>query len=396
MQGPSRRQIGSSTHRAGVRGALVALAAILACASVTAPAARAAPQAGASVVSGSPTTIAEWPHQVALLRRDLAAQGDYQRQFCGGVVLAPTLILSAAHCVIKPNPDLLPAQIQVLTGRTQLSATDGQIHDVSDYRLFGYNEATEVNDVVVLEISTATTAPRVLLPGPDERTLWDAKGPGYVTGWGSTAEGGIKSDVLREGFVRMISDSSCGSPSVYGVLFDSSTMVCAGFLSGGVDSCQGDSGGPLSVPARFGQWRLAGTVSFGEGCGRRDRPGVYSRLGGDALRSALQDFVNSRPNPVDIIGSGGSMPCNPTIAGSEGRDRLRGTKRADVIDGLGGRDVISGRGGRDVLCGDEGDDLLKGGPGKDTLRGGRGNDVLVGGGGADTLKGGAGHDTERQ
>jgi hypothetical protein len=369
----------------------------IACLVLATPAAQAAPKAGASVVGGGATTTAEWPYQVAVLRRDLAGLTDYQRQFCAGAVLTPTLIVSAAHCVKKNDPDLLPSQLQVLIGSTQLSSGEGQLIDVSNFYLFGYKESTEQNDVMLIDISPATTsAPRVQLPGPDERTLWDAKSPAFVTGWGATTEGGLRSDVLQEAFMRMIGDTTCGGPAVYAGLFDRATMVCAGFLAGGVDSCQGDSGGPLSVPARHGEWRLAGTVSFGDGCARKNRPGIYARLGDDPLRAALQSFVNTRPDAMDIIGSGGSMPCNPTIAGTEGRDRIKGTKGPDVIDGLGGRDVISGKGGNDVLCGDEGDDVLKGGSGKDKLKGGRGNDVLLGGGGADRLRGGRGEDREHQ
>jgi secreted trypsin-like serine protease len=376
--------------------ALAALAAVACLSTACAQGAQAAPSAGKSVVGGEPSSVSKWPYQAALLHRDWTT-GDFQRQFCGGVVLTPTLILSAAHCVVKPNPDLLPAQIQVLVGRSRLSSTEGQIYDVSNYYLFGYDQSSEQNDVVLLDISPGRTgAPRVLLPGPDERRLWDAKGPAFVTGWGATSEGGQRSDLLLQARLRMIGDGSCASSGIYGGLFDPKTMVCAGYFAGGVDSCQGDSGGPLSVPARHGQWRLAGTVSFGEGCARRARPGIYTRLGADPLRGALQDFVNASQTPIDIIGSRGSMPCNPTIVGTEGRDRIKGTKGRDVIDGLGGRDVISGKGGNDVLCGDEGNDVLRGGAGRDKLKGGRGADVLIGGGGRDLLRGGAGRDSGHQ
>src|SRR5262245_17817073 len=84
-------------------GALAALVAAL-CVSMGlwlgAPAADAAPQAGKSVVGGRSTTTAEWPYQVALLRRDRPV-GDLEREFCGGEVLTPTLILTAAHCIVK-------------------------------------------------------------------------------------------------------------------------------------------------------------------------------------------------------------------------------------------------------------------------------------------------------
>ncbi|MGI8519605.1 MAG: calcium-binding protein [Actinomycetota bacterium] len=80
----------------------------------------------------------------------------------------------------------------------------------------------------------------------------------------------------------------------------------------------------------------------------------------------------------------------PTIVGTVGQDRIRGTNRADVIVGLAGRDIIRGRGGRDRVCGNRGRDDLRGGERRDRLAGNRGNDTLAGGPGRNHLKGGLG------
>jgi hypothetical protein len=80
----------------------------------------------------------------------------------------------------------------------------------------------------------------------------------------------------------------------------------------------------------------------------------------------------------------------PTIVGTVGEDRIRGTNRADVIVGLAGRDIIRGRGGRDRICGNRGRDDLRGGERRDRLAGNRGNDTLAGGPGRNHLKGGLG------
>ncbi len=92
-------------------------------------------------------------------------------------------------------------------------------------------------------------------------------------------------------------------------------------------------------------------------------------------------------------------PCNgqtPTIAGTDGNDKLSGTPGKDVMVGLGGKDKLSGLAGNDVICGGAGKDTLKGGKGNDKLLGEAGKDTLKGGPGKDKLKGGPGKDKQVQ
>jgi len=79
-----------------------------------------------------------------------------------------------------------------------------------------------------------------------------------------------------------------------------------------------------------------------------------------------------------------------TIVGTNGKDKLKGTKHRDVITAGGGKDTVKGMRGNDVICGGKGNDKLLGGPGNDKLRGGNGNDKLLGQAGRDQLKGGLG------
>jgi RTX calcium-binding nonapeptide repeat (4 copies) len=90
----------------------------------------------------------------------------------------------------------------------------------------------------------------------------------------------------------------------------------------------------------------------------------------------------------------GSVKCaEPTIVGTSGADRLKGTAEADVIAARAGSDVISGLGDADVICAGAGNDTVRGRGGKDTLWGGRGNDSLDGDGARDTAYGHRGNDT---
>ncbi|KAJ8400323.1 hypothetical protein AAFF_G00397060 [Aldrovandia affinis] len=87
---------------------------------------------------------------------------------------------------------------------------------------------------------------------------------------------GPSSRFLREALVPLIDRSVCNLPHVYGGAI-TDTMICAGYLAGGVDSCQGDSGGPL-VTEEGSVWWLVGDTSWGYGCALPNNPGVYGNM----------------------------------------------------------------------------------------------------------------------
>lgn len=85
--------------------------------------------------------------------------------------------------------------------------------------------------------------------------------------------------MLHSAAVPVLSTETCLRSDIYGgrqqpIL---NSMLCAGRLSGGTDACGGDSGGPL-VCERDGRMELVGLVSWGDGCAKKDRPGVYTRI----------------------------------------------------------------------------------------------------------------------
>ncbi|EAW71001.1 hCG1818432, isoform CRA_a, partial [Homo sapiens] len=99
-----------------------------------------------------------------------------------------------------------------------------------------------------------------------------------IAGWGALFEDGPEAEAVREARVPLLSTDTCRR--ALGPGLRPSTMLCAGYLAGGVDSCQGDSGGPLtcSEPGPRPREVLFGVTSWGDGCGEPGKPGVYTRV----------------------------------------------------------------------------------------------------------------------
>ena len=396
------------------------------------PGERRAPRSGdlqPRIVGGNTTTIAEWPWQAAVTLNPASSPGNgFDRQFCGGSLVAPTIVVTAAHCVYNDIfGTFFPASRQAsITGRTTLSnSSQGQEIPWSRLLFFSdssgkplFNPNTMEWDVVFAELSSpspSSNSTPIQIAGADEAAFW---APGNenarATGWGTTSFGGARSDTLREVNIDRIADSTCGGATSYGGDFHPETMVCAGEIAGGQDACQGDSGGPLVTPIGGGAFRLIGDTSFGLGCGTPNFPGIYGRVAEHPMCSALREGIQTVAG-VDVVGAGGCLgapapppPSGPaaapatckgiaaTTVGTSANDVLSGTPGRDVIVGLAGNDKLSGLAGNDLICGGKGKDTLKGGKGRDTLMGGKGNDALRGGAGKDKLIGGAGKDKQIQ
>lgn len=97
-----------------------------------------------------------------------------------------------------------------------------------------------------------------------------------ISGWGATEDSQYGANHLLKANVLLINQEKCSEPTVYGPVLDNS-MFCAGYLQGGVDSCQGDSGGPLTCKQNTTNV-IYGVVSWGDECGKKNKPGVYTRV----------------------------------------------------------------------------------------------------------------------
>lgn len=228
------------------------------------------------IVGGKEAPEGAYPWQVSLIVSWIANPGD--GHFCGGSILNDRWILTAAHCVVKNRP----RDIHVVSGTNKLEATAvrSNIRRIIVHR--GYKPKKEDNDIALLELYKPLqlgpkTASIDLLSPADENTSLTPGAPLTVSGWGAAKEGG--STVLDLQFVPVpfVSRETCNKPpSYWGAV--SENMICAGKATGGVDSCQGDSGGPLITSTPSTPPRLAGVVSWGEGCAQPFKYGVYTRV----------------------------------------------------------------------------------------------------------------------
>jgi secreted trypsin-like serine protease len=226
-----------------------------------------------AIVGGQPAEPGEWPWQV------MVRPGDY---LCGGSLIAADWVVTAAHCMFDDaGRQFAPAAVKVKLGEYDRTVSESgeQLLSVAEVIVHEqYDEWTNNNDIALLHLATSAdftdrVAPISLLT-TDEEPSWAATGTlSTVTGWGTTVEGGAAAAVLMEVAVPIISNVQCNRS--YGSI--TANMLCAGYEEGGKDSCQGDSGGPLVV-SQDGEWRLAGIVSFGNGCARANYYGVYTRV----------------------------------------------------------------------------------------------------------------------
>jgi trypsin len=212
------------------------------------------------VIGGHATSTKEYPWVVALTD---SAGGQY----CGGSLVAPKKVLTAAHCVSSTTP----RAIRVVAGRTDLRRNDGSVVGVDSMWVHPrFRSATRGYDVAVLTLAEAVPYQPIPLASPAHTRLYDPGTQATVFGWGRVEERGPGSPMLRGAVVPELSDAECADAYSR---YDPRLMMCAGYPDGGVDTCQGDSGGPLVVDGR-----LVGVTSWGVGCARPGLPGVYARV----------------------------------------------------------------------------------------------------------------------
>uniref|UniRef100_A0A667XAX5 Suppressor of tumorigenicity 14 protein homolog n=1 Tax=Myripristis murdjan TaxID=586833 RepID=A0A667XAX5_9TELE len=227
------------------------------------------------IVGGQDAEEGEFPWQVSL-------QVKKYGHVCGASIISPRWLVTAAHCVQDDATNrfsqpgtweaLLGLHIQKQIGRNVVRRNLRQVISHPHY-----NEYTFDNDIALMELDGPVSYTDYIRPIclPAAQHVFPPGNSVMITGWGATREGGFAATVLQKAQVRIINSTVCNE-LMGGQI--TSRMMCAGVLSGGVDACQGDSGGPLSSPSSGGRMFLAGVVSWGDGCARRNKPGIYTTV----------------------------------------------------------------------------------------------------------------------
>jgi secreted trypsin-like serine protease len=252
---------------------------VVAAAAAAIPLASAAPVvADTVVVGGFPVDVSQSPWTVALSSRDRFG-GTRAGQFCGGVAVGQTTVLTAAHCMsegLLGAPPERVGDLKVVAGRTDLFSNQGREIPVRAVWVNPqHDDVSNAGDFAVLTLAERLPAGLVIGMAAAGDAAY-APGTGAVVyGWGDITGVGDYADSLRAARVRVLPDAVCerAYPGSADGTYRADTMLCAGEEAGGRDACQGDSGGPLVA-----QGKLIGLVSWGSGCGRSGSPGVYTRV----------------------------------------------------------------------------------------------------------------------
>lgn len=272
------------------------------------------------IVNGKATSIAKWPWQVALTDRDFAPRGSTSdRYFCTGALIAPEIVITAAHCVHYFRPNRL-RDVKVIAGRTWLNRTStGESLGVSRIvmaldsngkRRYRDRNSAPVWDVALVVLKTPSSAPPLALAGQSESAAWKPGRLVRTTGWGETRPlTGVTSNRLRVATQVVLPDGVCRRD--LGSYYRPQTMICHGGPEGNSSSCSGDSGGPL-VSQVGGGWRLIGLTSFGDGLCRGNVPSVDNRTAADPVRSWVRNKTIELSG-YDPVSEGGAVgPLAPS------------------------------------------------------------------------------------
>ncbi|WP_163880929.1 trypsin-like serine protease [Rhizobium laguerreae] len=298
---------------------------------------------GGRVIGGQAAKKGEWPWQVKILAPDPEQRGRFGGH-CGGSLISPRWILTAAHCVTSGRSgkqDLFARDLLIVEGKSKIDkviAVDGPdkpglaveeviIHEDFDRKVFA-------NDIALIKLSEPAKSKPAILASASDDEVEAAGHPAVVTGWGYTkADHGWDDKYLptelQEVELPIVPREDCRA-----AYRDSSMRmnpidernVCAGYAEGGKDACQGDSGGPLVAQRPDKRWIQLGIVSWGAGCAEAEHYGVYTRV------AAFRDWIAAKTDGdvPNVEGPAAGDQVASTTTGGGTKQRQSGQKLANL------------------------------------------------------------------
>ncbi|MBN8868099.1 MAG: serine protease [Solirubrobacterales bacterium] len=272
--------------------------------------AEASPQASSSVINGQATSISKWPWQVAMAESPGHRPGvsPKKRQLCGGSIVAPTMVLTAAHCAIEIEKTK-PEFFTVIAGRTDLNDT-GKGVEVPIVDTYFPKTRSGIPryliqsdwDVALLELAEPLTQTPIKIAGPDEQSLLKPGRTAVTTGWGTiNPSRPVRPKGLMMGRTNIQPPSVCHLLDFF-IPFSAETQFCMGDSRGRASSCYGDSGGPTVIATDDG-YRQIGAVSLGYGICDGTIPSIDTGVARPEVGAWIGSTVQDRAG-VDPLGSG--------------------------------------------------------------------------------------------
>ncbi|XP_057373601.1 trypsin I-P1-like [Daphnia carinata] len=213
-----------------------------------------------------------------------------QQHICGGWIYEKDWIVTAANCVYN----YLPSELSVIVGQYSLIQPDVEEEVINVFKIYiysGYNNATLLHDIAMLQLATPMTFGTYVNYLPYEEADEMSGATGTFSGWGGTLEGNLPSTKLRTMTVDFPGDCSGYTQDEYSQNY----MLCAGTAAATSSPCHYDEGSPL-VQTIGGVDYAVGIMSKNKGCGAAVPSTIYTRL--TAYYAWFNEIAGLQPPPA--------------------------------------------------------------------------------------------------